>query len=140
MSPLFNPTIDAEHLAVGSWLASDAEEDINSKYLANPSHAKSSMVQLSYLEILPPVFERVGDVSKITTPPTIVAVRSHLPTSSSNYSPEAYSTLDRWSFQATTQALHPAFEQLSSRRSSTGSTNGVRILPSPGHASKLTKS
>lgn len=104
-------------------MVSEAEEDINSKFsMGNASHTKSSMTYLSHLEILPPIIERSGEVS---TPATIITVRSHLPSSSSNYNQEVYSTLDRWTFQESTQTLHPAFEHLSLRRNSTGSSSNV---------------
>lgn len=124
--PVLNPRLEAEHLAVGTWMTSEAEEDINSKFsTSSASHAKSSMVYLSHLDILPQITERPGEIS---TPPTIIAVRCYLPPSSSSYNQEVYSTIDRWSFQESTQSLHPAFEQLGLRRNSTGSSSGVRIL------------
>lgn len=126
VAPLLNPRIETEHLAVGSWMTSEADEDINGKFsMSSASEAKSSMVYLSHLDVLPPIIERSGEIS---TPPTIIAVRSYLPPSSSNYNQEVYSTLDRWSFQESTQSLHSAFEQLSSRRNSIGSSTGVWTL------------
>ena len=79
------------------------------------------MVQLSSLEFLPPS----GDASGRITPPTIVAVRSHLPVPISHYNQDVYTTVDRWEVCEKPQTLHPAFEQLSSRRNSLGSQPGV---------------
>lgn len=123
-----NPKIEVEHLVVGSWMTSEAEEDLNTKFsMGNSPNTKSSMVHLSSLEILPAVVDRTGEIS---TPPTVLAVRSHLPPSSASYNQEVYSTLDRWSFHESTQSLHSAFEQLGTRRNSAGSITNVRLLPS----------
>ncbi len=92
----------------------------------NASHMESSMVHLSHLEFLPPC----GDASGKPTPATILATRSHLPTSSSHYNQDVHTTIDRWEVRENIQSLHPAFEQLSSRRNSVGSRPGVSQKPS----------
>jgi mediator of RNA polymerase II transcription subunit 16 len=79
------------------------------------------MVQLSNLEFLPPY----GDPSGRMVPPTIIAIRSHLPVPMSHYNQDVYTTVDRWEVREKPQTIHPAFEQLSSRRNSTGSQPGV---------------
>lgn len=82
------------------------------------------MVQLSHLEFLPPC----GDAAGRTAPPTILAIRSHLPGSTSHYNQDVHTTVDRWEVREKPQAIHPAFEQLSSRRNSAGSQPGVSQL------------
>ena len=79
------------------------------------------MVQLSSLEFLP----SSGDPSGRVIPPTIVAVRTHLPVPIGNYAQGVYTTVDRWDVCEKPQAIHPAFEQLSSRRNSLGTQPGV---------------
>ena len=110
-----NPTVRTRHLAITSWL-----HDVPSETL-NASHMEPSMVQLSHLEFLP----LCGNSNGTITPPTIIAVRSHLPSSVSDYNQDVHTTVDRWEIREKNQAIHPAFEQLSSRRSSIGSTPGV---------------
>lgn len=110
-----NPTVKTRHLAVTCWLH-DVPGDI-----LNASNMESAMVHLSNLEFLPPS----GDASGRVVPPTIIAVRSHLPVPMSNYNQDVYTTVDRWEVHEKPQSIHPAFEQLSSRRSSTGSQPGV---------------
>lgn len=108
-------TVRMRHLAVTSWL-----HDIPGETL-NASSLEPSMVQLSHLEFLPPF----GDPSGRTFPPTIVAVRSHLPVPISAYNQNVHTTVDRWEVRDRPQAIHPAFEQLSSRRNSVGSNPNV---------------
>jgi mediator of RNA polymerase II transcription subunit 16 len=79
------------------------------------------MVQLSHLEFLP----LCGSSNATITPPTIIAVRTHLPSSASHYNQDVHTTIDRWEIREKNQTIHPAFEQLSSRRNSVGSTPGV---------------
>ena len=81
------------------------------------------MVQLSHLEFLPPC----GDAAGRMAPPTILAVRSHLPGSTSHYNQDVHTTVDRWEVREKPQTIHPAFEQLSSRRNSVGSQPGVSL-------------
>jgi mediator of RNA polymerase II transcription subunit 16 len=109
------PTIKTKHLAVTSWA-----HDINSNAV-NASNMEASMVQLSHLEILPPCSDARGKI----LPPTIVAIRSHLPASSSHYNQDVHTTVDRWEVHEKLQSVHPAFEQLSSRRNSIVSQPGV---------------
>lgn len=82
------------------------------------------MTQLSHLEFLQPSIEGAGRI----TPPTIVAVRCYLPASVSHYNQEVLSIVDRWEIRERAQAVHPAFEQLSSRRNSVGSQPLVSTL------------
>jgi mediator of RNA polymerase II transcription subunit 16 len=110
-----NPTVKTRHTAVTSWLHDIPGETMNA------SNLEPSMVQLSHLEFLPPV----GDPTGRMTPPTIVAVRSHLPMPMSTYNQNVHTTIDRWEVRERPQAIHPAFEQLSSRRNSVGSQPGV---------------
>jgi mediator of RNA polymerase II transcription subunit 16, fungi type len=80
------------------------------------------MATLSHLEIVPPTPE--GPVGPETLP-TIITVRSYLPPSPSQFNQEIHSTIDRWELRDSTQAVHPAFEQLGSRRRNSGSQPGV---------------
>jgi mediator of RNA polymerase II transcription subunit 16 len=112
-----NPTIKTRHLAVTSWVHDIPSDTVNA------SHMESSMVQLSHLEFLPPC----GDAAGRMAPPTILAVRSHLPGSTSHYNQDVHTTVDRWEVREKPQTIHPAFEQLSSRRNSVGSQPGVSL-------------
>ena len=113
-----NPSIKTRHLAITSWLQDTPGETLNA------SHMEPSMVQLSHLEFLP----LCGNTNNTITPPTIIAVRSHLPSSASQYNQEVHTTVDRWEIREKNQTIHPAFEQLSSRRNSVGSQPGVGEL------------
>ncbi|TVY50079.1 Mediator of RNA polymerase II transcription subunit [Lachnellula occidentalis] len=106
-----NPTIKTRHLAVTSWLHDTPGDTLNA------SNMESSMAQLSHLEFLP----SCGDASGRITPATIVAIRSHLPVSVTHYNQDVHTTVDRWEIRDKPQSVHPAFEQLSSRRNSVGS-------------------
>jgi mediator of RNA polymerase II transcription subunit 16 len=81
-------------------------------------------MQLSHLEFLPSSLEAGGRL----TPPTIVAVRSHLPPSMAHYNQEVHTVVDRWEIREKMQTVHPAFEQLSSRRNSIGSPPQVNFF------------
>lgn len=109
------PNIKIKHLAVTSWLHEGPGSPLNA------SHMEASMSQLSRLEFLPPCSDASGKVS----PPTIVTFRSHLPASPSHYNQDVFTTIDRWEVKEKLQSIHPAFEQLSSRRNSTGAQPGV---------------
>ena len=82
------------------------------------------MTQLSHLEFLPSNL----DASGRPTTNTIVAVRSHLPPSMAHYNQEVHTVVDRWEIRDKMQTVHPAFEQLSSRRNSIGSPPQVSHL------------
>ena len=114
-----NPTLQTKHLAISHWMNDCPDEGIESSQL------NMSMAQLSHLEIIPPLFEGPGGT---TTVPTLIAVRSHLPLSSSQFNQETYSVVDRWEIREATQSLHPAFEHLSSRINSTGSSTGTAFF------------
>lgn len=116
-SLLLNPTFKTRHLAVTSWLHETPGETLNA------SNTESSMAQLSHLEFLP----SCGDSGRMT-PPTIVAIRSHLPASLTHYNQDIHTTVDRWELRDKPQAVHPAFEQLSSRRNSVGTQPGVSLV------------
>ncbi|RDW88854.1 hypothetical protein BP6252_00886 [Coleophoma cylindrospora] len=113
-----NPSIKPRHLAVTSWLQEGQ--------VLNASHLESSMVQLSHLEILPPS----GDIATgRIAPPVIIAIRTHLPISTTHYNQDVHTTVDRWEIREKQQNIHPAFEQLSSRRNSVGTQPGVSLHP-----------
>lgn len=114
---LLNPTIKTRHLAVTSWLHDTSGETLNA------SSMESSMAQLSHLEFWP----SCGDASGRITPATIVAIRSHLPVSMTHYNQDVHTTVDRWEIRDKPQSVHPAFEQLSSRRNSVGSQPPVSL-------------
>lgn len=82
---------------------------------------EQSMVQLTHLE-LSPTIESSG---RAMIPPTIVTIRSYLPTHTS-YNQEVRSVVDKWEVRDRHQNIHSAFEQLSSRRNSSGSQPLVR--------------
>ncbi|KAL2067489.1 hypothetical protein VTL71DRAFT_1914 [Oculimacula yallundae] len=105
-----NPMIRTKHLAGTSWVPSASLDPMNASY------SDSSMVHLSHLEFIPPCTDPQGNFM----PATILAVRSSLPSLTSHYNQEVYSTIDRWEIQEPHQRVHSAFEQLSSRRNSTG--------------------
>lgn len=109
------PHIKIKHLAVTSWLHEGPGSPLNA------SHMESSMSQLSRLEFLPPCADANGRV----TAPTIVTLRSHLPASPSHYNQDVFTTIDRWEVREKLQGIHPAFEQLNSRRNSNGPQPGV---------------
>ena len=111
-----SPSIRTKHVAVTSWLHDVPSETVNA------SNLESSMTQLSHLEFLPPS----GEASGRMTPPTIMTVRCHLPISTAHYNQSVHSTIDRWEVREKPQTVHPAFEQLTSRRNSVGSQPGVR--------------
>jgi len=113
-----NPSIRTRHLAVTSWFHETRGETTNA------SHLEPSMVQLSHLEFLPMTLDAASRT--ILNPPTIVAIRSYLPGPTSHYNQDVHSTVDRWEAHEQPQTIHPAFEQLSSRRNSVGSSPGVR--------------
>lgn len=113
-----SPSILVAHLAVSNWMDGTSPDGSDS------FHLQSSMAVLSHLEIVPPTPENAaGGI----TLPTVITVRSYLPTSPSHFNQEIHSTIDRWELRDSTQAIHPAFEQLGSRRRSSGSQPGVRL-------------
>ncbi|CZT50349.1 uncharacterized protein RSE6_11318 [Rhynchosporium secalis] len=117
-----NVSIRTKHLAGTSWVPGASLDSMN------PSNSDTSMIQLSHLEFLPLCADSQGG----PIPATILAVRSSSPSLSSHYNPEVSSTIDRWEIQEPHQKVHPAFEQLSSRRNSTG------VNPQPvAHLKKL---
>lgn len=83
------------------------------------------MAQLTHLELLPSSADANGRLS----PPVVVAIRSHLPISMSHYSQDVHTTVDRWEIREAPQKIHPAFEQLSSRRNSTGAQPSTNTQP-----------
>jgi mediator of RNA polymerase II transcription subunit 16 len=113
-----NPTVRTKHLAGTSWVPTALSDPMNA------SHSEASMVQLSHLEFLPTIADTHGN----PIPATIVAVRSSLPSLTSHYNQDVYSTIDRWELQEPHQRVHPAFEQLSSRRNSTGVNPQVKVV------------
>lgn len=124
-----NPTVKTRHLAVTSWIHEPAGDVMDS-----PT-AESSRAQLSHLEFLPPAPDLAGRM----IPPTIIAIRSHLPIPMSHYNQDVHTTIDRWEVREKPQAIHPAFEQLSSRRNSVGSPPGVSFNDIHRHLSSTNK-
>lgn len=101
-----SPTISVSHLAVANWM--DVQPAEGSGFVS-----QSSISVLSHLVLLPPDGQ--------TTAPTIMTVRSYLPTSPSEFNQNVDSVINRWELRESTQTIHPAFEQLGSRRGSTAS-------------------
>ncbi len=114
------PSILLGHLAVTNWMDGASPGDSDS------FHLQSSMTALSHLEIIPSTPE--GSAGPLNLP-TIITVRSYLPNSPSHFNQEIHSTIDRWELRESTQSIHPAFEQLGSRRRNSGSQPGVRLTP-----------
>lgn len=85
-------------------------------------HMDLSMTELSHLHVLPSLIDNEG---KNTSPPLVVAIRSSLPPQGSFQ--DAQSIIDRWEVVEQRQSLHPAFEQLGSRRNSVTTTELPKI-------------
>ncbi|KAK2624763.1 hypothetical protein QTJ16_005956 [Diplocarpon rosae] len=109
-----NPTVRTKHLSGTSWVPDVPPGPLNTSH--TDSHTDSSMTRLSHLEFLP----QCADANSTVIPPTIVAIRSSLPSLASHYNQDVHTTVDRWEIRDRPQTVHPAFEQLSSRRNSTG--------------------
>jgi mediator of RNA polymerase II transcription subunit 16, fungi type len=106
--PTLNPSLKGRQMAITSWLPGDSTD----------SPLESLMTQISFLEFVPAAFDQA---TKAWLQPYILAVRSFVPTPDMPYTQEVQSVIDRWeviSDQA--QTLHPAFENLGSRRNSVG--------------------
>jgi mediator of RNA polymerase II transcription subunit 16, fungi type len=114
-----NPSILVGHLAVTNWMDGSLPDGSDS------FHLHSSMAALSHLEIIPSTLEASPGPSTL---PTIITVRSYLPTSPSHFNQEIHSMIDRWELRESTQAIHPAFELLSSRRRNPGSQPNVSLI------------
>ncbi|KAL0936566.1 mediator of rna polymerase ii transcription subunit 16 [Colletotrichum truncatum] len=107
-SQSLNPTMQEKHVAISSWLPNGP----------TVSPTDSAMTQISHLEILPSTMDLTGQG---WAPLVILAVRTYLPTPNTPYQ-ETQSIIDKWEvINDQPQSLHPAFEQLGSRRNSTGS-------------------
>jgi mediator of RNA polymerase II transcription subunit 16, fungi type len=114
-----SPSIFVGHLAVTNWMDGAPPDGSDSFPL------QSSMATLSHLEILPATPK--GSAGPLTLP-TIITVRSYLPTSPSHFNQEIHSTIDRWELRESSQAIHPTFELLGSRRRNSGSQPSVCLL------------
>lgn len=114
ISPL-NPILKTRHVAATTWTPADVVDPLNG------SNYNFQMTELSHLEFLPIYVEANGKPS----PPTILTFRSYMPLSTSHYSQDVYTVADRWELREKGQSLHPAFQQLSSRRNSVGSQPNV---------------
>lgn len=99
---LLNPTLKTRHIAMTSWAPEYSSDSMNDSQL------DLSMVELSYLEFLPPA----EDVNAKMVPPTILAVKSYLPTFRSQYYQDVETTFERWEVQEKPLSVNPAFEQL----------------------------
>lgn len=117
---LLNPTIKTKHLATTSLHLGSATDS------SNQSQIEQSMVLLTHIEFLPPSVDTGSPGGRAQTAPTILTVRSYLPPLS-NYNQEVHSMIDKWEMQEKSQSIHPAFEQLSSRRNSIGSKPPVSV-------------
>lgn len=114
-----NPVILVNHLAVTNWMEGGSTDGVDSLGI------QSSMATLSHLQILPPSFDISGGSQRL---PTILSVRSCLPVSPSHFNQDIHSTIDRWELRESPQTLHPAFEQLGSRKGSATQPN-VSFFP-----------
>ncbi|EEY18336.1 mediator of RNA polymerase II transcription subunit 16 [Verticillium alfalfae VaMs.102] len=105
-----NPTMTAKHLAISSWMPNGQS--------GNPIDA--SMTQISHIELLPSQLDNTGHN---WVPMNVLVVRSYLPTADSPFQ-EMQSVIDRWEVgHEPSPALHPAFEQMGSRRNSSAGGN-----------------
>ncbi|KAM0626137.1 hypothetical protein ACHAPW_008456 [Verticillium nonalfalfae] len=105
-----NPTMTAKHLAISSWMPNGQS--------GNPIDA--SMTQISHIELLPSQLDNTG---QNWVPMNVLVVRSYLPTTDSPFQ-EMQSVIDRWEVgHEPSPALHPAFEQMGSRRNSSAGGN-----------------
>ncbi|KAI1485217.1 RNA polymerase II mediator complex subunit Sin4 [Biscogniauxia mediterranea] len=103
------PTLMKRHVAVTSWFQTHASE----------SHLDASMTNISHIEMLPSFF---NFPAKEWSPMVVLTVRSFVPEPNSPYNHEVQSIIDRWELLTDhKQTLHPAFEQLGTRRNSVGS-------------------
>lgn len=101
-----NPSLHNKQLATTSWTHSGP-----SSMSADPS-----MAELSSLTVLPSSLDSSGSN---TAPAVVIAVRSSLP--APGVFGDGQSVLDRWEVVEQRETLHPAFEQLGSRRNSVSS-------------------
>ncbi|POS87746.1 hypothetical protein EPUL_001131 [Erysiphe pulchra] len=99
---LLNPTLKTRHLAMTSWAPEYSLDSMNDSQL------DLSMVELSYLEFLPPA----EDINAKMAPPTILAVKSCLPTSRSQFYQDFETTFERWEVREKPLSVNSAFEQL----------------------------
>ncbi|OHF01042.1 RNA polymerase II Mediator complex subunit Sin4 [Colletotrichum orchidophilum] len=107
-SQALNPTLQEKHVATSSWLPSGP----------STTPVDSAATQLTHLEILP---STIGPDGQGWVPLVILTVRTYVPTPNTPYQ-ETQSIIDKWEvINDQPQSLHPAFEQLGSRRNSTGS-------------------
>ncbi|OLN95927.1 Mediator of RNA polymerase II transcription subunit 16 [Colletotrichum chlorophyti] len=107
-SQALNPTMQEKHVAISSWLPNGQ----------STTPVDSATNQLTHLEILPSTMDLTGQG---WAPLIVLAVRVYLPNPNTPYQ-ETQSIIDKWEvLNDQTQGLHPAFEQLGSRRNSTGS-------------------
>ena len=119
-----SPIMKDKHLADTSWLQGGSGD----------SHLDASMLQLTHLEILSSTLDTSGQK---WAPPVVLAIRSHVPAPNSHYQ-ALQTTIDRWEvLNDQQQGIHPAFEQLGSRRNSTASQPTVRIPAAPQLCSRL---
>ncbi|RYP53448.1 hypothetical protein DL768_001593 [Monosporascus sp. mg162] len=109
------PTLMQRHVALTSWFQAAVSN----------SHLDTSMTKISHIEWLPgvPVM-----ATKSFSNPVVLTVRSFLPPLNSPYNQEVQSIIDRWELlMEQKETLHPAFEQLGSRRNSTGTAQPASI-------------
>lgn len=107
-----NPTLNARHLAVTSFLPTTPNE----------LHLDSDMVSLSHLEVLPSTLD---SGAQGFSPPVILTIRTFLPVPGSPYQ-ETQSILDRWEIlQDQAQTLHSEFTSLGSKGQS--STSDLQV-------------
>ncbi|ROT36946.1 mediator of RNA polymerase II transcription subunit 16 [Sodiomyces alkalinus F11] len=97
-----NPTMHAKHLAVSTWMPG----------LSGVTPCDPFMTQLSHIELLPSQMDSPGQP---WAPINVLVVRTYLPALNAPYQ-ETQTIIDRWELtHEPPPALHPAFEQMSSR-------------------------
>jgi mediator of RNA polymerase II transcription subunit 16 len=116
-TPNVTPVMKVSHVAIGNWMDGSAAE-------VDTYHQQSSMATISHLSIISPCAENVVGPASL---PTILTVRSHLPAVTSAFPSAVHSTIDRWELYGCSQSIHPAFEQMGSRKKGGGSQPSVCV-------------
>lgn len=111
-----NPTLRGKQVAISSWLPSSGTD----------SALDHLMTHISCLECVPAAYD---PANKSWLWPVILTARSFVPTPDTPYNQEAQSIIDRWEVTSDQpQTLHPAFENLGSRKNSVGAAPSVSTI------------
>lgn len=100
-----NPTLKTRHLAMTIWAPESSSDPMNDSQL------DSSMVEISYLEFLPPSEDMNAKMA-----PTILVIKSYIPKFRSQYNQDFETIFERWEVREKSLSVNPVFEQLSASR------------------------